>query len=226
MNNPFIQQTPEYDETIPSAGVCPEAHKTSSGDLEYVWKSRMARVAGGRIQRPLTASDRRCLRFIVKRVGSQAVEIIEYALQNWPTFSRKAAARAGSNSCPAVPNISFLANHCEVAARLLQADRLDATAAQLQSALLQELQERDRVRLLEEATRRARLDEQNEKDVANMIARFTAVGEPVPEVTYNDHGEVIFRATKKDWNDLCAGVITHHELIYGRDNDNNPSGGH
>jgi hypothetical protein len=185
----------EEQENIMGAGQVSEKQAGKpTFSLEKQWNSRMALISGGKDQEPLTPKQRGQLKMLANRLGAQTKDVIDFAVKNWTKFGYKAMYSAGLNSFPDDPHIGFLLKHHHVVVATLQS--IAATPKPLPPPPPPKTQ-------IDETA--VQLAKQNQKAIEEMLARFEAAGEPPPPIEYNNWGEVIHKATKKDLAALLSG---------------------
>lgn len=93
--------------------------KPTPSSLALLWKKRVAVLGEGGYVKDLTGKEVGQLKHLLKALGDKSYEVVDWALQNWATFSWEARQQKGLTSAPTAPIVGFLLEHHEVAVQLI-----------------------------------------------------------------------------------------------------------
>lgn len=167
------------------------------------WQERVARENGGVWQKTLTQKERGQLKMLANALGSRTHEVMDWAVANWTDFTWKAMDVAGLRASPCQPHIGFLLAHCDVAVNRMQAI---AEAKKREDERLKGQLQAQAACAAKKEEEASALAANNEEAIKDMLARFAAAGEPLPEIEYNKLGEVLYHVTKKEIAELMASL--------------------
>ena len=158
------------------------------------WSSRMAQKHPTEYQKPLTHKERGQLKMLANKVGAQTKKLIDFAVNHWNRFGQEASVQAGLGDYPSRPQIGFFLAYHHVAVNMMQS--IAPTPTTLPPAPQPEPEANDKA---------VQLALENQQSIQEMLARFAAAGEPCPAPTYNQMGEVLYKATKKEIAEIIFG---------------------
>ena len=144
----------------------------------------------------LTAKQRGQLRILADKVGVSTLEVIEYAINNWAEFGHRAVNDSGVPSYPLSPHTGFLLAHYPSAITLMKHLHVPKAARKPEPVKLDEPSTKEGTWLPWSVG--LCVQDQNIKDIEEMLAKFEAAGEPPPTFRYNSCGEVVYESTKKE----------------------------
>jgi hypothetical protein len=162
------------------------------------WHSRLSLLSGREWQKPLTQKERGQLKLLANALGPLTHEVIDWALENWLKFARRAESAAGLTTFPTEPHIGFLLAHCGVAVNMMQSVAEAKMKNKEDEEWRKEWEVESQQREAAMAEKAANLAEENRISIEQMLVRFAAAGEPPPPITYNNCGEVIRKMTSKE----------------------------
>lgn len=93
--------------------------KASPSSLALLWKKRVALLGEGGYVKDLTGKEVGQLKHLVKALGDQSNQVVDWALQNWPSFAWEVKSKKGLSSAPDTPVVGFLVQYHDVAVQLI-----------------------------------------------------------------------------------------------------------
>lgn len=92
--------------------------KATPSSLAFLWKKLIGTMTGSFVKEP-TSKDMGQFKLLVKAVGEQAPEVVEWAVTNWNDFAWEVAQKKGVKQTPSSPVLGFLLQYHDVAVQLL-----------------------------------------------------------------------------------------------------------
>lgn len=87
--------------------------------LAFFWQSQVSIKMGVGSARPLTPKEMGQLKLLRQSLGDETINVIEWAVSNWASFSQQARAEAGLSCAPANPHVGFLLVHYPSAVNMM-----------------------------------------------------------------------------------------------------------
>lgn len=100
--------------------------KPTAQSMALLWKRRMGTLVGGFIK-DLTSKELGQMKLLIKSIGDQAPEVLDWTLQNWSVFAWEVKHKKGLSIAPEVPVVGFVLQHHEIAVQLIAKPAAKAT---------------------------------------------------------------------------------------------------